>query len=231
MDRLLKFLKALNPDNLPTKYGSYILWSDGFLRTFVKQKNNNVWILTVTFPDPEGSATSKFHTYCLAIGKSSQDHQPVIDHYLKEIETLASGLDLFCPQKGKYVRVQMFLLAYNADQPEKHSITNQMFGGIFGKRSLWASGIDHKHLPYCKACFNEIMRQLLSDKFAQANLKRCGRCCQWDMNSTSPASKKVRTAELRITAKYPIKSDPNAPLLAEESRVGGEIPETGKDEL
>ena len=101
MDRLLKFLKALNPDNLPTKYGSYILWSDEFLRTFVKQKNNNVWILTVTFPDPEGSATSKFHTYCLAIGKSSQDHQPVIDHYLKEIETLASGLDLFCPQKGK----------------------------------------------------------------------------------------------------------------------------------
>ena len=154
------------------------MWSDGFLRTFVKQKNNNVWILTVTFPDPEGSATSKFHTYCLAIGKSSQDHQPVIDHYLKEIETLASGLDLFCPQKGKYVRVQMFLLAYIADRPEKHSITNQMFGGIFGRRSLWASGIDHKHLPYCKACFNEIMRQLLSDKFAQANLKRCGRCCQ-----------------------------------------------------
>ena len=71
------------------------------MRTFVKQKNNNVWILTVTFPDPAGSATSKFHTYCLAIGKSCDDHQRVIDHYLKEMEILA-------PVKGSSILKQLW---------------------------------------------------------------------------------------------------------------------------
>ena len=58
MEELLKYMKEQNLDNNPTKYGSFILWPDGFVRSFVKQKNNNVWILTVTFSDPEGCATS-----------------------------------------------------------------------------------------------------------------------------------------------------------------------------
>ena len=68
------------------------------VRSFVKQKDNDVWILTVTFPDPDGCATSKFHTYCLAVGKSSRNHQPVIDHYLKEIEELTwrEGVLWYC---------------------------------------------------------------------------------------------------------------------------------------
>ena len=119
----------------------------------MKQKNNNVWILTVTFPDPKGSATSKYHTYCLAVGKSSNDHQPVIDHFLKEIETLASGVDVFCPKEGRFIRLQMALLAYIADRPERHSILNQSQGGTFGKRTLWSGVIDYKKLPYCDACF------------------------------------------------------------------------------
>ena len=45
----------------------------------MKQKNNNVWILTVTFLDLYRSATSKYHTYTLTVDKSSNDHQPVID--------------------------------------------------------------------------------------------------------------------------------------------------------
>ena len=41
MDDLLKCMKDENPDDKPTKYGSFILWSDGFIRSFVKQKENN----------------------------------------------------------------------------------------------------------------------------------------------------------------------------------------------
>ena len=103
IEELLTYMKEQNPENKPTKYGSYLLWSDGFIRSFIKQKDNNVWILTVTFPDPDGCATSKFHTCCLAVGKSSNDHKPVIDHYLQEIETLAKGIDVF--SDGKFVRI------------------------------------------------------------------------------------------------------------------------------
>ena len=89
MEELLRYTKELNPDNKPTRYGSFVLWSDGFVRSFVKQKNNNVWILTVTFADPKSCATSKFHTYCLDVGKSSDNHQLVIDYFLKKIQILS----------------------------------------------------------------------------------------------------------------------------------------------
>lgn len=69
----------------------------------IKQKDNNVLILTVTFPDESGLGTSKYHTRCLAVVKSSNDHQPVIDHHLKKVEQLLRGITVFCSAKGKIV--------------------------------------------------------------------------------------------------------------------------------
>ena len=46
IEALLQYTRELNTENKPTKYGSFVLWSDGFVRSFVKQKDNNVWILT-----------------------------------------------------------------------------------------------------------------------------------------------------------------------------------------
>ena len=83
-----------------------------------------MWILTVTFPDPDVCATSKCHTYCLAVGKSSRNHQPVIDHYLKEIEELINGVKVFSSIDGEFKRIQMGLLAYIADRPERYAILN-----------------------------------------------------------------------------------------------------------
>ena len=136
MEVLLEYTKEQNPENKETKYGSFILWSDGFIRSFVNQKENNVWILTVTFPDPDGCATSKFHNYCLAVGKSSMNHQPVIDYYLKEIKQLTNGVEVFCGVNGEFKRVQMGLLAYVADKLVRHAILCQAQGGIFGKQTL-----------------------------------------------------------------------------------------------
>ena len=211
MEQLLKYMKEINTENIPCKYGSYLLWSDGFVRTFVKQKENNVWILTITFADPNGSATSKFHTYCLAVGKSSNDHQPVIDHILKETEMITKGIQVFCPKEGKFIRIQMGLLAYIADRPERHAILNQAQGGIFGKRTLWSAVIDHKNLPFCNACFNKEIKSLLDDRFSQSRLTQCGRCCQWDMSSPSRANMKVKPSETKITEKYPTTSDSASP--------------------
>ena len=97
--------------------------------------------------DPSGCATSKYHTYCLAVGKSSNYHQPVIDYYLREIEMLLKGVSVFDLRSGNFINVQMGLLAYIADRPERHPILNQTDGGLFGKRTLWCGYIDHNYLP------------------------------------------------------------------------------------
>ena len=203
MNELIETMKMLNITCIPTKYGSFLLWSDGFVRSFVKQKDNNVWILTITIPDPSGSATSKYHTYCLAVGKSSNDHQLVIDYYLREIDQLMNGVSLFDLKSGNYVNVQMGLLAYIADRPERHAILNQTDGGLFGKRTLWCAHIDHKHLPYCDICFSKELDALMNDRFSECPLTSCGRCCQWDMKSSSVSNKKVKNAEFKMTEKYP----------------------------
>ena len=215
MEELLARMKDINVKCIPTKYGFFLLWSDGFVRTFVKQKDNNVWILTITFPDPNGNSTSKYHTYCLVVGKSSNDHQPVIDYYLKQVEQLMCGVPLFHLQSGKYINVQMGLLAYVADRPERHAILNQADGGLFGKRTLWCANIDHKNLPYCDNCFSKEMKALLTDQFSESPLSSCGRCCQWDMKSSSNANAKIKTAEFKITQLYPTSADnsPSSPSV------------------
>ena len=167
--------------------------------------------MTVTLPDPNGSATSKYHTYCLAVGKSSNDHQPVIDHYLNEIETLMNGVKMFNPETGKYVNVRMGLLAYIADRPERHAILNQAEAGHFGKRTLWCSYIDHRYLPYCNVCFQRELESLMADIHSPSRLTPCGRCCQWDMNSNSISNKKVRAPEITPVDKYPTSCDPGSP--------------------
>ena len=211
MEALLQHMKDVNTGKKPTKYGSFLLWSDGFVRSFVKQKGNNVWILTITFADPNGSATSKFHTYCLAVGQSSNNHQSVIDHFLKEVEIITNGIEVFCPKEGKFVRIQMGLLAYIADRPERHAIINQADGGIFGKRTLWSAVIDFKNLPFCNTCFNKEIKSVLEDRYSKSSLPQCGTCCQWNMSSLSPANKKVKPSELLITEKYPTREDPTSP--------------------
>jgi len=38
MEELLRYMKEQNPDNKPTKYGSFVLWLDGFVCSFVINK-------------------------------------------------------------------------------------------------------------------------------------------------------------------------------------------------
>jgi len=206
MDALLKKLKQMNQSSEPTHYGHFILWSDGFLRSFVKQKDNSVWILTVTLPDPKEESTSKFHTQVIAIGKSSEDHTAVLEYYYGEIEALMKGIIVFDGVDGTFKRVCFGCLAYVADRPERSSILKISHLGIWGKRSLWCTPIDHKTLPYCNRCFKMEIEDILSDPFGNSCLRRCHRCCQWDMTSDSNANKKFDAPP-----NYPTVADVNAP--------------------
>ena len=78
-----------------TKKGWILMWSDAFLRCFIKQKENSVWIITATVCPPTNEMSSGFYTHVLAMGKSGSDHTKVINHYLREIKQLQTGVNTF----------------------------------------------------------------------------------------------------------------------------------------
>ena len=82
-----------------------LTWSDSFLRLYVKQKYNNVWMYTITLPDPGGNATSPVHTYCVAVGAGALDHTSVIDWYATEVDSLMEGTDYYCAFMNKVIHV------------------------------------------------------------------------------------------------------------------------------
>ena len=65
-----------------TSKGNIYFWSDSFLHCLVKQKDNSVWILTVTISPPWADINKGTYTHVLTMGKSSKDHTPVIDYYM-----------------------------------------------------------------------------------------------------------------------------------------------------
>ena len=69
------------------------------------------------------------------------------------------GIDVFCPAEGQFVNLQIGLLAYVADRPERHAILNTVDGDIFGQRMLWSAVIDRKKVPYCNAYFSEEIKK------------------------------------------------------------------------
>ena len=62
-------------------YGRMTTWSDSFLRLYVKQKMNNVWMHTITLSDLDGNSSSLFHTYCVAAGQGNLNHTLLIEWY------------------------------------------------------------------------------------------------------------------------------------------------------
>ena len=131
---------------------------------------------------------------------------------MDEVKTLTNeGVDVFCTTDGVYKRVQMDLLAYIADRPERHALLCQLEGGLFGKRTLWTATIDNRHLPYCDKCYLSEVKSLLRDCYAHSELMLCGRCCQWDMTSPSSANTKVKAPEVSTTEHFPTVADPHSP--------------------
>ena len=103
-----------DPDN--TAIGTLVLWSDGFCRTFVKQKDNSCWILTMTFLNPDGKTKSPMHTYCIVLGKSSANHTPVFEIVMKELEGLRQERIRYCGITGKFIKTSFSVVVYASDR-------------------------------------------------------------------------------------------------------------------
>jgi len=186
---LRKRMEESNTFEGETLYYYLIFWSDGFLRSYIKQKDNSVWILTVTIADPKGNSTSAFHTFCLAIGRSKHNHTKVINYYIRELNKLRCGMKRYCARRRRMVNTCFDMLAYISDRPERSSILKTLHLGNTGKRSLYSAGIDPKNMPLCKNCFNALLQKVIRKD--STPLQPCAVCMQWDFQSTSQAAKKI----------------------------------------
>ena len=79
-------------------------------------------VLTVTFADLEGDITSPFHMCCLAVGPSKLDHSSVMVYYMKEVEDIMQGVDVFFSKDNTVKTLSLGIIAYLADRPERSSI-------------------------------------------------------------------------------------------------------------
>lgn len=193
---LLQTLRSQVNDPNNTAFGAIVIWSDGFCRTYVKQKDNSVWIMTITFLNTDNKTKSPMHTYCVAMGKSSANHTPVFEIMMKQLEEIQRERRRYCGISGEWMKTSFGVLAYSTDRIERCFLLNTSQLGNFGQRSHWACAIDPKTLPMCKTCFNRLVGTLRNSKFPLLDVfndtgNTCQDCCRWDCdNAVGPLDDK-----------------------------------------
>ena len=105
-----------------TSKGYIYFWSDFFLCCFIKQKDNSVWILTVTISPPWADINKGTYTHVLVMGKSREDHTPVIDYYMREARELQRGFWCYFGNSNSIRDVGFGLLLHSADSPERKGL-------------------------------------------------------------------------------------------------------------
>ena len=154
--------KALEEEITKTSRGYIKFWSDSFLRCFIKQRENSVWILTVTICPPEHVKSSGVQTHVLAMGMSSEDHTPIIEHYLKEAQKLMKGFPCYFGDDTNAIgRLAVGMLGWNADRPERQMASCTRKEGLWGLFSMYAARASKAKFPACDKCYRQRLRRMM----------------------------------------------------------------------
>jgi hypothetical protein len=160
-----------------TSIGWVYLWSDSYLNSFIKQKDNSVWILTATISPPAKDLSGSKFTVVLAIGKSSRDHTKVIEHFYQEISELKKGFKCYSSRHNKLINVAFGLLYHSADRPERHSLANTLDEGTYGLVSNYASVVCPQRLPACQKCYRYLVEKTMHNN--NGDRPSCESCLCW----------------------------------------------------
>ncbi len=120
-----------------TKIGWLNFWSDGFLNCFTKQRENSVWIITVTVCPLSDSQSSNLYTYVLAMAKHDADHIRVIDHYMREVSVRKKGIECYFGSTNTIAHISLDILAWIADRLEGNELTNTRKESTYGNVNEW----------------------------------------------------------------------------------------------
>lgn len=174
--------QGYDPDKVAIGWVS--VWSDGFITSFVKQKEKGAWIFTVTICMPGDCENFEAYTHVVALGPSAADHDALTNHALRDIGKLASVKRRYCGIQKKFIDTSFVLLVYSADRPERYKITYTTDGGNFHKCFGMAAVLDPKTLPSCERCFKSRLSQMTRNVLLPngGNLI-CNLCCDWKFDT------------------------------------------------
>lgn len=185
--------QGYNPDKVAIGWVS--VWSDGFVTTWIKQKENGAWVFTVTISMPGDCDNFEAYTHVVGLGPQDADHDTLINHALRDIDKLTIVKRRYCGLQKKFIDTSFVLLVYSADRPERYKITFTTDGGTFHKCFGVAAILDPKTLPSCERCFKTRVSQMCHNVLLpNGNNSICdGRCCG-DWNLDKPDSEVWQTS-------------------------------------
>ena len=180
LDETMKAANVEKETRDKTKKGWILMWSDAFLRCFIKQKENSVWIITVTVCPPPNKMSSGLYTHVLAMGKSGSDHMEVINYYLEEMKLLQAGFECYMGATNTIEHVALDMIVWNADRPERQMLQCTRKEGTYGKVSGYAVKPDEDKLPSCPTCYERLINEMMGDNEIQNCPEEvCHQCCNW----------------------------------------------------
>ena len=132
MDKLLALMQTLhetNPALAASFLGYFTIWHDTFLRSYVKQRLNNLWFYIITFLEFRYAKTSPYHMYFVAVGSGHLDHTPILGWFSGQMEGLMKGNTVYCSHKKSTIHVKLGAVANLEDRPEKsHTLQMALLG-------------------------------------------------------------------------------------------------------
>ena len=182
--------KSLSDEQIRgAKIGWFYFWSDSFLRCFVKQKDNSVWVLTVTVCPPEDQKSNGANTRVLAIGKSSDNHTPVIDYYIREAWKIRSGFPCYLGAEKKICHVTFWMITWNADRPERQVLSGTRKEGVYGMFTGWAMSLNGcvEKFVACEKCYERTLLKIFGRTENLQNDGTCNQCFDWTLKSQCPS--------------------------------------------
>ena len=196
VEERLNYIRSIIPNPDSTAIGWVSLWSDGFLTSYVKQRTNSAWLLTLTVSEPSGKR-SKDHTHILAMGPSkSASHSDVVLYALNEVVGLLKVKKRYCGKTNQWIDTVFFLIFYLADRPERNELTYTSQLGTFTKRFMWAAYTDRSTLPSCQHCYMRRIKVLLGIISRSQGATHCSSCCDWNFNTPNSEGWKNSSSDL-----------------------------------
>ena len=172
-----------------THMGWVTFWSDSFLKSFVKQKNNSVWLHCATISPPPSEISKGTYTVVLAMGKSGQDHSPVVEHFYNEIRDLRKGFDCYFGDDNTIKTVAYDLLYHSCDRPERDHNLETLAEGTYGKVTGYAVEISRTKLPACIDCYKALIKHLIGGCIGAFLKPSCSKCFCWDIDPDDAVQK------------------------------------------
>ena len=216
MREMYERLKNDQSYTIHTKIGYLLLWSDAFKVSYVRSKDNSIWIATVTLCPPQTSAKiSKFHTYIVAMGlkKWSVSRRKIMNMLMQLAKRVEKGKWRWDGKANKKVHTMFGVLAWNGDRPERMEICglrDGKEGNCFGHSMV----INRNKFPSCKACKKK--RKIWIHNWSQnpntipsSYIHSCRECQDFRLQGTT------QVFQSPLPAGYPTGVHENSPKLPE----------------